>query len=307
MRIFLAGATGALGRRVVPLLIEAGHEVTAVGRTAEKRQALERQGARGVEVDLFDPAAVQGAVAGHDAICNLATAVPRGVRSFLPWAWLQMARIRRRVSANLVNGALAGSTAQLVIQESFAPIYAAAGERWVDETSPVRAALYNRSALAAERNIARFTRAGRAGVVLRFGLLYGPGDAMTQQMIDLVSRGWFPLFGRSDGFSSWAHHEDGAKAVLAALGAEAGVYNVVEDQPMRRRELANGIAQLLGVSPPRFLPRWATVFGGVVGPTIARSLRISNRKLRQATGWAPRYATTLEGIAEILRRSPASA
>jgi nucleoside-diphosphate-sugar epimerase len=307
MRIFVAGATGALGHRVVPLLIEAGHEVTAVGRTPEKRQTLDRQGARAVEVDLFDPSAVRDAVGDHDVICNLATAVPRGARSFLPWSWRQMARIRRRVSSNLVNGALAGSRVQLVIQESFAPIYAAAGDRWVDEAAPVRPALYNRSALVAERNADRFTGAGRAGVVLRFGLLYGPGDAMTQQMIDLVRRGWFPLFGRSDGFSSWAHHEDAARAVVAALGAEAGVYNVVEDQPMRRSELANGIAQLLGVPPSRFPPRWATMFGGVVGPTIARSLRISNRKLRQATGWSPRYSTTLEGIAEIIRRSPASA
>ena len=306
MRIFVAGATGALGRRVVPLLVEAGHEVTAAGRTVEKRQSLERQGARAVEVDLFDPGGVRAAVSDHDVICNLATAVPRGARSFLPWSWLEMARIRRRVSANLVNGALAGSTVQLVVQESFAPIYAAAGDRWLDESAPVRPALYNRSALAAERNADRFTKAGRAGVVLRFGLLYGPDDAMTEQMIELVCRGWFPLFGRPEAFSSWAHHQDAASAVLAALGAQAGVYNVVEDKPMRRRELANGIAQLLGVSPPRLLPTWATVFGGVLGPTIARSLRVSNQKLRQATGWAPRYSTTLEGIAGILRRSPAS-
>ena len=305
MRIFVAGATGVLGRRVVPLLVEAGHDVTAPGRTADKRQSLERQGARAVEVDLFDPDAVRSVVSEHHVICNLASAVPRGTHAFLPWSWLTMARIRRQVSANLVNGALAGSSAQLVIQESFAPIYAAAGDRWVDESSPVRPALYNRSALAAERNADRFTKAGRAGVVLRFGMLYGPGDAMTQQMIDLVRRGWFPLFGSSGGFSSWAHHDDAASAVLAALGAPAGVYNVVEDNPMRRRDLANGIALLLGVSPPRFLPRWATLLGGAVGPTLARSLRVSNRKLRETTGWAARYPTALEGIADILRRSPA--
>jgi nucleoside-diphosphate-sugar epimerase len=188
-----------------------------------------------------------------------------------------------------------------VIQESFAPIYADARDRWIDESSPVRAARYNRSALTAEANAERFTSAGRAGVVLRFGLLYGPRDEFTQQMIDAVRRGWFPLFGRSDGYSSWAHHDDAASAVVAALGVPAGTYNVVEDEPMRRRDLANGVAKLLGVSPPRFLPRWATLLGGVVGETIARSLRISNRKLRQATGWAPRYPTTLDGMADLLR------
>ena len=257
MRIFLSGASGALGRPAVPLLLEAGHEVTAVGRTPEKRKLLEGLGARAVEVDLFDAAAVARAVRGADAICNLATAVPPAdLRLLLPWSWHEMDRVRRRVSANLVDAALAGETVRRVIQESFAPIYAAAGDAWVDETSLVRPARYNRSALDAEAHTERFTRGGRDGVVLRFGMFCGPGDPATLQLVDAIRRGWFPLFGRPDAYSSWAAHEDAARAVVAALDVPPGIYNVVEDEPMRRRELADGMAALLGVRPPRFLPAW---------------------------------------------------
>jgi nucleoside-diphosphate-sugar epimerase len=304
MRIFIAGATGVLGRRAVPLLVEAGHEVTAVGRTPEKRRQLERAGARAVEVDLFDAAAVRRVVAGAEVICNLATAVPRGFHGFLPWSWRAMDRVRRQVSANVVDAALATGTVQRVIQESFAPIYADGGDAWVDESAVVRPARYNRSTLDAEANADRFTRAGRVGVVLRFGLLYGPGDALTLQIVDAIRRGWFPLFGRPEGYSSWAAHDDAARAVVAALGVPAGIYNVVEDDPLRRRELADGIARLLGAPPPRFLPPWAAHLGGVVGETLARSLRISNRKLKGASGWAPRYATAVDGFEAVVAPNP---
>jgi nucleoside-diphosphate-sugar epimerase len=301
MRIFVTGATGVLGRRAVPLLVAAGHEVTAVGRTREKRALLERLGARAVDVDLFDAAAVQRALQGFEAICNLATAVPPpDARVFLPWSWHETDRVRRQGSANLIDAALAGGTVHRVVQESFAPIYPDAGDAWIDESSAVRPARYNRSALDAEAQADRFTRAGGAGVVLRFGLLYGPGDAVALQIVDGIRRGWFPMFGAPDRYASWAAHEDAASAVLAALGVPAGIYNVVEDEPMRRQDLANGIAELLGVRPPRFLPGWATHFGGVVGETLARSLRISNRKLRRASGWAPRYATTLDGFEAVI-------
>jgi hypothetical protein len=83
----------------------------------------------------------------------------------------------------------------------------------------------------------------------------------------------------------------------------AGIYNVVEDEPMRRRDLGDGIARLLGVRPPRLLPGWATPLGGVLGETFARSLRVSNRKLRGASGWAPRFPTTLDGFAAITAKT----
>jgi nucleoside-diphosphate-sugar epimerase len=307
MKVFIAGATGAVGRLVVPMLVEAGHEVTGVARTASKGATLERLGARAVGVNLFDRGKARHAVQGAEVICNLATAVPPGLRVLLPWEWQATDRIRREVSANLVEAALATSTVQRFVQESFAPIYADAGDLWVDEAFLVQPARYNRATLDAEAQAHRFTGEGRVGVVLRFGMFYGPHDASTTQLLDAVRRGWFPLFGRPDGYISWSAHEDAASAVVAALGVPAGVYNVVEDEPMRRRELANGIAWLLGARLPRFLPGWAARLAGSVGETVARSLRISNRKLKQASGWAPRYPSALDGFHAIVSAANASA
>jgi nucleoside-diphosphate-sugar epimerase len=299
MKIFVAGATGVIGRRVVPELIAAGHQVTGAGRDPARLRELERMGARPAPVDLFDPDTVRRAIEGAEVVCNLATAVPPpGPRMLLQSGWRPMARVRREVSRNLVDAALAGETARRFIQESFAPVYAAAGDDWVTESSPVEPAKYNRTALDAEAQAERCTRAGRIGVVLRFGLFYGPDDASTATLIAGVRRGWFPVFGRPEACISWAAHDDAAAAVIAALGLPAGIYNVV-DEPMRRRELADGLARLLGVRPPRFLPSWATRLGGAVGPTIARSLRISTRTLREASGCTPRYRTALDGLAAI--------
>ncbi|MBA2459183.1 MAG: NAD(P)-dependent oxidoreductase [Gemmatimonadales bacterium] len=301
MKIFVAGATGVIGRRAVPLLLQAGHQVTAAGRDQAKLGALGRLGARAQAIDLFDPAMVHRAVEGADVVVNLATAVPPpGPGMFLAWSWHPMDRVRRLVSRNLVQAALAGGTVQRLVQESFAPIYAAAGDAWVSETSPVRPARYNRSVLDAEAQAESFTRTGRTGVVLRFGLFYGPGDQATAALLAAVRRGWFPLFGRPEAYASWIAHEDAAGAVVAALDVPAGIYNVVEDEPLSRRELADGLARLLGAGPPRFLPAWATPLGGAVGGTLARSLRISNRKLKQASGWVPRYRTGVEGMGAVI-------
>lgn len=302
MRIFVTGATGVIGSRVVRALVERGEHVTAVGRSEEKRAALRGIGAEAVGVDLYDPSAVRRAVAGHDAIINLATAVPpSAARMFLPGAWREMDRVRREVSANLAHAALAGDTVGRIIQESFAPIYPDGGDAWISEDSPVRPSRYDRSVLDAEAAARRLTDRGRTGVVLRFGAFYGADDAVTRQMIDTIRRGWAPFFGRPDGYLSSVAHGDAASAVVAALDVPAGIYNVVEDEPLRRRELADGIARLIGVRPPRFLPAWTARLAGSVGEMLARSLRISNRRFARASGWSPRHRTMLDGLGAILR------
>jgi nucleoside-diphosphate-sugar epimerase len=303
MRVFVTGATGVLGRRVVPMLVGGGHEVTAVGRTADKRAALRHQGARPIELDLFNLDAVGRALgeAEIEAVINLATAVPPGFRGALRWSWRRNDLIRTRVSANLIAAALSGSAVRRVIQDSFAPIYRDRGDQWVDESAPVQPAAYNRTVLDAEVQAAALSRAGRIGVVLRFGFLYGPHDAATGLLLTAVRRGWFPLIGDPEGFASWVAHGDAAAAVVAALAVPAGIYNVVDDRPLRRREMAAGIAQLEGVAGPRLLPGWAWPLAGATGRLLARSLRISNRKLRAASAWAPQFPSILEGLAAITR------
>jgi nucleoside-diphosphate-sugar epimerase len=289
MRIFLTGSTGVIGRRVIPQLIEAGHEVTAGGR----------QSAR---LDLFDSAAVKQALAGQDAVINLATHVPQGLRAFLPGSWRENDRIRTAGSALLVNAALA-SDVQLFIQESFVT-YPDSADRWIDEDTPPDPPAYNRTVLDAENSAARFARSGRRGLGLRFAFFYGTGDPFTQTTFKSVQRGWLPIFGRPEGFVSMVNHEDVASAVVAALKAPSGNYNGVDDEPLTRRALADALAQMLGVKPPKLPPAWVIPLTGSVGDMVSRSLRASNAKLRRATGWAPYYPSAREGWRAALESRP---
>jgi nucleoside-diphosphate-sugar epimerase len=294
MRIFLTGATGVIGRRVLPLLTVAGHQVTAVAHRPQSRVEIERAGAMPADVDLFARDAVRGAVAGHDAVINLATHLPSGFGMFLPGAWSENDRIRRVASANLVDAAIAGGATRF-IQESFAPIYPDCGEAWIDERTPIAPVRYNRTVADAERSAERFCGTGRTGIVLRFGTFYGPDSWFTRDLIRYVRRGWAPVPGAADSYISSASHDDAATAVVEALGAHAGVYNVVDDEPVRHREFFGSLAAVLGVPPPRLPPVWMKHLFGSLGEMMARSLRVSNRKLREDCGWAPKYPSIREG------------
>jgi len=166
LRIFVAGGTGVLGRRVIPELLASGFRVTASSRSEKARAALKTLGAEPVTMDLFDAADVKRAVGEQDVVINLATHVPPSTaRALLPGAWRENDRIRTVGAANLAAAAKAGG-ADAVIQESFAPIYEDGGDRWIDETWPVRPARYNKSTLEAERAATMFTRRGGRGVIL---------------------------------------------------------------------------------------------------------------------------------------------
>jgi nucleoside-diphosphate-sugar epimerase len=297
--IFIAGATGVLGRRVVPQLVEAGYRVTAIGRSEEKRSQLARMGARPVELDLFDAGAVRRAVTGHEVVINLATHVPLNLRAFLPGAWHMTSRIRREGSANLVEAALAGGASRY-IQESFAPIYPDCGEQWIDESTPAKAARYNRAVLDAEASAQRFTAHGHTGIALRFAYLYGPDSPMTLETIRYVQRGLAPVFGAPQAYYPLVSHDDAAAAVVAALDVPGGVYNVSDDEPLRRQEYIDSLAQALGVPSPRLVPGWIVKFLGSLGDTLARSQRISNRKLKAESNWRPKYPSMREGWQAVL-------
>lgn len=301
MRIFVTGATGVVGRRLVPALLERGHGVTAIGRSPDKRARLEQAGARAVDVSLFDRTALTAAVAGHDAIVNLATHIPgSSMRMMLPWSWRENDRIRRDGSAAIVDAALAAGVPRLV-QESFAPIYAANGDAWIDEAHPQQPTRYNRSVLDAERSARRFTASGATGVVLRFAGFYGPDAFHIADMLGMTRRGWAPLPGRPDAFVSAVSHDDAAAAAAAALSAPAGVYNVCDDEPLRRGEWSAAFAEAFGLEPPRPMPAWMTRLGGATVEMLARSQRMSNRALRQVADWTPRYPSVREGFRVLAR------
>lgn len=306
LRIFLTGATGVIGRRVIPLLIADGHQVTAVGRSETKRALLQRLGATPVALDLFDASAARQAMEGHDVLINMATHIPQSTfQIMLPWSWRENDRIRREGSATLARAATDAGV-QLMIQESFAPIYEDGGETWIDETFPVRPVRYNRTVLDAEHSAAEFTRRGGRGVVLRFAGFYGPDSSHVPEMIRSVRTGWSPLPGDPNAFFSSVSHDDAATAVVAALGVPAGIYNVVDDEPLRRGELVNSLADAIGAKPPKPLPTWITRLGGSLMELFMRSQRMSNKKLRGATGWAPRFRSIREGWPWAITQTPAA-
>lgn len=295
MKIFVAGATGVIGRRVVPQLVAAGHAVSAAARSPGKGVPLENAGARTLRVDLFDPKALRAAVAGHDVVINLATHIPASTaRMLLPGAWRENDRIRKHASSNLVDAAIAAGASRF-IQESFAPVYPDRGDAWIDEDTPIAPTRYNRTVTDAEASARRFTTHGRAGVVLRFGGFYGHDSVFTRDMIELVRKGRAPLPGAPDAYVSSISHDDAASAVVAALGVPAGTYNVVDDEPLRRREFAAALAAALHVEPPRPFPAWLAALAGSLGELMSRSQRISNRLLRWESGWRPKYPSLHEG------------
>lgn len=294
MKVFVAGATGVVGQPAVRELVAAGHDVTAVARSAAKAQLVHDLGARAVEVDLFDPAAVAGVVAGHDAVVNLATKIPPLSQAIRAGAWEENHRIRRDVSRNLVDAALAGDVPRYV-QESLAFFYEDRGDQWIDETVPVDLPPVARTARDAEAQAARMTEAGRTGIVLRFGVFYGPAGSHTRELLRLVRRRFSPVMGRATSYQASIHTHDAGSAVAAALHVPAGVYNVVDDQPLTRREYADALAVAAGAGRALIPPRWITWLLGENARALARSQRVSNKRFRQATGWAPRYPNAREG------------
>lgn len=302
MRVFVSGATGVIGRRAVPRMLAAGHQVTAAGRSPSRLAVLEAAGARTVALDLFDRQAVERAVAGHDTVVNLATHIPASsTRMMLPWAWRENDRVRRDGARILADAALV-TGARRFVQESFAPMYPDSGDRWIDERSPVQPGTYNRSTIDAEHSAAHFGASG-AAVVLRFGALYGP-DQLMRDMLRMVRRGWAPLPGSPDAYLSHVSQEDAASAVVAALDVAPGIYNVVDDEPLPRRDVFGLLARAIGAPEPRFIPPWVRSLMGSLGDVMGRSQRISNAKLRSASQWVLTFRSVRDGwpaVVEALR------
>lgn len=283
-----------VGRRVVPLLVRAGHDVSALGRSPEKRESLARQGARPVDASLFDGVALRYALQGHDVVINLATHIPSSTtRMMLPWGWRENDHVRRKGSATLAEAARASGVTRF-IQESFAPIYEDGGDRWIDERSPVRPVRYNRSVLDAEQAALRFGAGGGEGVVLRFASFYGADSPLLREMVGMMRKGWSPWPGEPASFISSVSHDDAATAVVAALSLPGGIYNVADDEPVSRREWVNSLADALAMPHPKPMPGWLTKLGGSSMELLGRSQRMANAKLRHASDWSPRWPSVRE-------------
>jgi nucleoside-diphosphate-sugar epimerase len=296
MRVFVTGGTGAIGRHTVPALVAAGHEVTALARGADKAATLTEQGATAVQASLFDVDALTKAFAHHDAVVNLASALPSTAKFVSAKAWSRAHEVRIKGSTSVVDAALAADV-PVVVQESVAMLYEPQGDAWIDETMPVDHYPITKGNHAAEANAQRFTEAGGTGIILRFGLFYGQGAAHSEEMLVQATRHIAMMLGPANVYQSSIHVIDGAEAIASVLTADAGIYNVVDDEPLTKREFADALASAVHTKPWLRPPGSAALLLGDRLTSLTRSLRVSNGKIRTATGWTPSYPSAREGLA----------
>lgn len=309
MKVFLTGATGAIGPTTVGALLDAGHNVRAVARDADKAARLRAAGAEPAVVDLFDADAVRDATAGCDVIAHLATNVPPLSRAARRGAWDTHNRLRTDGTRHLLAAASANGIGT-VVKESVTFVYPDCRDGWIDEgITPDDRGPFLAPTLEGEELVTDFGARGGRGVVLRFGLFYGPSSRSVDEGLRLARFRASTVVGRADAYLSSIHTDDVATAVVAALEAPSGIYNVVDDEPLTRRDYLDAFARAFDLPKLWLTPAWLLrlVAGGPAEVLLA-SQRVANGRFRAATGWHPAYPSAHHGWAAIgeSRRSGAT-
>jgi nucleoside-diphosphate-sugar epimerase len=311
MRVFVAGASGALGRPLIPRLVEAGHEVTGMTRSRDRAAEIEAAGAAAAVCDVFDAAALERAViaARPEAVLHALSAFPARLNLRVNYL-AETNRVRSEGTRNLLAAARAAG-ARRIVAESVAFLYAAdgAGPSGEDDSLNQDLVGYMAEAVDALTDLERQVLEGEGfeGVVLRLGWFYGPGTHLGRdgtQAQDTIKRR-VPIVGGGDAVFSFLHVEDAADAYVAALepGVPAGAYNVVDDEPAPQREWLPVYAEALGAKPPRRVPIWlARLVVGKPAITALGTLRgATNAKAkRQLGGWTPAHPSWRQGFREAL-------
>lgn len=298
MRVFLTGGTGVLGRSVVRLLSESGHQVRALSRSSENAELLRKLVAEPVDADLFDNTSLRQAIRGTDAILHLATKIPPSWKFRFNSAWTTNDRIRRNGTRNLVNAALALGTS-VFIYPSVCFVYPDSGASWIEgQTTRAVPHPMTVTTLDAEAAVSRMTAQGRRGISLRMGGFYGPCSVQTREQLNHARRGLATIFGEENTYHSSIWIQDAASAVVAALHrAPSGTYDIVDDEPLDGRETAAALAS--AVDRRKLLQIPMTILRLSMGTRtislLSRSLRISNRRFRQTTGWFPKVPSARIG------------
>ena len=300
MRVFVAGASGAIGKRLVPQLVEGGHEVVGAFRNPEHVERVRALGAKPMVLDLLDAAAVSRAVLDSkpDGIIHEATALS-GKFDFrhIDQTFAQTNRLRIQGTDNLLAAAREARVRRFVAQSYASYRYARAGsfvktEEDLLDPSPPAAMSEIYTAMNYLDDVV--TKSG--GVALRYGGFYGdPVDAM----VESVRKRMLPLVGDGGAFASFIHLEDAAAATVLALEHDAaGIYNIVDDEPAPAREWLPYLAKTLGAKPPRHFPAWlARIFGGELAVMMGTELRAaSNAKAKREFGLALRYPSWRQGF-----------
>lgn len=295
MKVFLTGATGVMGRQAAGALRAAGHVVGGLARTPEKARDLSAAGVRPVVASLFDPDALAEAFTGYDAVCNLATRIPVGLSGAMPGAWRVNDRIRTEGSRAVAQAAKQAGVLRLV-QESVSFLYSDGGDEWLDEQSPLMVTRATEPAAQAETNAAAFACAHRVAVVLRFGNIVGD-DPFTRWRLARARSGRSFGMGDPSGWAHLVHPHDVGTAVVAALHAPGGVYNVGAE-PVRRAAFVEAFAAVSGRPRAAYLPRMLARLAGERLEPLTRSHRISSELFGARTGWVPVHSRFSAGWLE---------
>jgi nucleoside-diphosphate-sugar epimerase len=305
MRVFVAGARGAVGRRLVPMLVARGHQVTGTTSRPEGAEAVRRLGASSVVVDGLDAVGIGEAVARAepDAIVHEMTALSGtpDLKHFDRWFALTN-RLRTEGTENLLAAAKASGVKRFVAQ-SFTGWSNLREGSWIKteedplDANPVKE---QRETLAAIKFLERAVlEASLEGIVVRYGGLYGPGSSET--LVELLDKRMFPVIGDGAGYVSSTHIDDAASGTLAALErGRRGIYNIVDDEPAPAREFIPAIAEAVGARRPLHVPAWlGRLLAGEVAVTMMTEGRgSSNAKAKRELEWQPIWPSWRDGFRE---------
>jgi nucleoside-diphosphate-sugar epimerase len=303
MRVFVAGGSGVLGRRLVPQLVARGHQVTATTTSTTKLRLLEQLGAEGVVMDGLDAAAVGEAVAAArpDAIVHQMTALsathsgkpnPRKPDRF----FATTNRLRREGIDHLLAAAEATGVSHVVAQ-GHASMNGGRTGGWVKTEDDPLEVVEGTKAITHLEDVV--VRAG--GAVLRYGGFYGPGAH--DEQLHLVRKRLLPIIGGGTGYVSWVHVDDAANATILAMEQKAhGVFNIVDDEPAPVSEWLPYLAECVGAKPPRRVPAWLArlVAGEMAVGVMTQGRGFSNAKAKRQLGWELRYPSWRQGFRDEL-------
>jgi len=302
MRVFLAGATGAIGRQLVPQLVDRGYDVTATTTSPDKLELIGELGAEPVVVDGLDAAAVGEAVARAepDAVIHQMTALAGDpdLRRFDRW-FARTNELRTTGTENLLAAARASGARRFVAQSFTGWSNAREGGPVKSENDPLDPdpPAAQTESLAAIRFLEQAVLdAPLEGVVLRYGGLYGPGAS--EGLVELVRARKLPIVGAGSGVWSWIHVDDAAAATVAALERGRGIYNIVDDEPAPVSNWLPYLAEQVGAKPPMRLPAWlGRLAAGEVAVSLMTRIRgASNAKAKRELGWEPSWRSWREGF-----------
>jgi len=310
MKVFVAGATGALGKQLVPQLVERGHEVVGMTRSPEKAPLIEEQGAGAAIADGLDPEAVAQAVAaaGPEVIVHQMTALGGDLSMRkIDRTFVQTNRLRTEGTDHLLSAGRAVGIRRFVAQSFAGWPFARVGGPVKTEEDPLDPSPPKdvRETSGAIRYLEDAVTGAdwTEGIALRYGGFYGPGTSLGPpdgQQIRMIRKRQFPLVGDAGGVWSLIHVADGAAATVAAVElGKRGIYNVVDDDPAPMSEVLPYAAELLGAKPPRHVPKWlARLLAGEAGVVMMTEIRgASNAKAKREFDWQLRYPSWRQGFA----------